>query len=412
MAKSKLRSYADGRKAFGTDGNLVIPEIGSMEIRVSEHWGHTPTLDLLSRDICLDLSAYDMQDVNFDVNTKFSDLTKCPKGWNKRNEILELGKDPGLYIRSLHKKGIDGGGLSMAVIDQPLSDHVEYHDNLVHYEEFGYDKVTGSMHGSAVASIAVGKTCGVAPNAKLYYFAANNKKIKNGQVIRTADYRIQALERILKINESLPDKDKIQVVSISAGWMGSVNTEKSEEWKKVLEKVKKTGLFVLTTASRKEYGLGFNGLGKKVYGNPNQTNSYLECPYNLPQSYIDRKNVFVLMDHRTTASPTGKNDYFHLSDGGFSWATPWLAAVFLLARQVNPTVTPEHFWKLALKTGIFSPKVHGTIIQPVKLIKVLQKEMHSSNIKKIMATGQSRAIKRKNMKQNNLQIIKGEQNAK
>ncbi|MBE6446422.1 MAG: hypothetical protein E7021_03370 [Alphaproteobacteria bacterium] len=417
MANIKLRNYANGKDAlFETPGKLDVPEFEKMGKKDTENWSRTPTVNLSSWKVSHDLSNYDMQDIDFDTLTQFSDEKFYPNGWNEKDEILEMGKDPGLGIRRLHEKGIDGTGMSMAIIDQPLSDHQEYHDNLVHYEEIGFEKAPerGQMHASAVSSIAVGKNCGVAPKAKLYYFATNTRKNKDGKEIRTADYRVQALERILKINETLSDKEKIQVVSVSAGWMGQENTEKSEEWRQVLQKAKEAGLFVLTTASRKEYeyGLGFLGMGKKVNSDPNDINSYSACPYNLPESFISQKNIFVPMDHRTTASPTGNNDYFHLADGGFSWATPWLAANFLLARQVNSKITPEHFWDVALKTGVFSEKVQGTVIQPLKLIDTLQKERVCHSMKSIMIQGQQRAIEKEEKQKNILKLTKGKQNAK
>jgi hypothetical protein len=89
-----------------------------------------------------------------------------------------------------------------------------------------------------------------------------------------------------------------------------------------------------------------------------------------------------------------------------------LAANFLLARQVSPTITPEHFWDVALKTGMFNKKLQGTIIQPLKLISALQKERASYNMKRIMKTGQKHAIKRKTIQKKFLKLTKGEENAK
>lgn len=86
---------------------------------------------------------------------------------------LELRKDPGLGVRRLHERGIDGHGISIGIIDQPLLvDHVEYRDRLRSYEEIHSPAgAPAQMHGPAVASIAVGRTVGVAPGADVYYIA-------------------------------------------------------------------------------------------------------------------------------------------------------------------------------------------------------------------------------------------------
>ena len=134
MANIKLRSYANGKEAlFEMPGKLDIPEFEKMGKKDTENWSRTPTVNLSSWKVSHDLSNYDMQDIDFDTLTQFSDEKFCPNGWGKKDEILEIGKDPGLGIRCLHEKGIDGTGMSMAIIDQPLSEHQEYHDNLCHY---------------------------------------------------------------------------------------------------------------------------------------------------------------------------------------------------------------------------------------------------------------------------------------
>lgn len=78
---------------------------------------------------------------------------------------MELGKNPGLEIRELHKLGITGKGIGIGVIDQALLvDHVEYKEQLKLYEEIHSIDENAVMHGPADgASIAVGKSVGVAP---------------------------------------------------------------------------------------------------------------------------------------------------------------------------------------------------------------------------------------------------------
>ena len=60
----------------------------------------------------------------------------------------------------------------IAIIDQPsLRNHIEYEDRIIHYEEIDVQGVKPQMHGPPVCSIAVGKSCGVAPAASLVYYA-------------------------------------------------------------------------------------------------------------------------------------------------------------------------------------------------------------------------------------------------
>lgn len=120
----------------------------------------------------MDISGLTLSDRTTDLlYADFDSLTKFPKELPdsfRPDKILESGKDPGLGIRALHLKGITGKGVSIAIIDQPLLvGHKEYSSSLKSYEEL-FLRVKNSpaaMHGAAVASLAVGKTCGVAPGA-------------------------------------------------------------------------------------------------------------------------------------------------------------------------------------------------------------------------------------------------------
>ena len=69
----------------------------------------------------------------------------------------------------------------------------------------------------------------------------------------------------------------------------------------------------------------------------------------------------------------GESYRYEGNDGGMSWSTPWLAGMYVLAKQADSDITPENFWKIALAqsdecknndTGT----VIGRIINPQKLI--------------------------------------------
>ena len=62
-----------------------------------------------------------------------------------------------------------------------------------------------------------------------------------------------------------------------------------------------------------------------------------------------------------------------------SWTIPYLAGVYALAGQVNPTIKPDEFWSTAMRTGKtiqiqragkeFRP---GVILDPQALIKAIK----------------------------------------
>ncbi len=364
-AISKLAPYAN--YSFMRNKELALSE-------------ETQDLDIRSVNCAnKDLSKYTAEQISFDNGTIFpKDISKLPATFDA-SVIMEKHKNPGLNIRKLHEQGIDGTGVSMAIIDTKLSPHVEYNDNLVYYQEFlsdNHQNTEGEMHGAAVSSIAVGKTVGVAPKAKLYYFAADliDGKFENDETkSRTSKYYVAALDKIIEINKTLPDNEKIVAVSVSASPSWSRDPE---IWNKSLEKAKQAGIFVSTTRLEQEYGLRDNGVYRLVSSNPDSFESYRQTNWqtgrNIPEE-IQKNTLCFPMDHRTTAAPNGINDYVHYANGGWSWMKPFEAGVYVLVKQVKPDITPEEFFKVGLETGYYSEKAKCVIVNPIALIDYIRK---------------------------------------
>ncbi|MPN02052.1 hypothetical protein SDC9_149265 [bioreactor metagenome] len=244
------------------------------------------------------------------------------------------------------------------------------------------------MHGPAVASIAVGKTIGVAPDADLYYIAEQHGEFKNNSFEWDFIWLAKSIERILEVNETLPEGRKIRVISISVGW-----DESRKGYKEVaaaVEEAKKQGIFVVSSSLFETYGYFFHGLGKNPINDPNEASSYepgswwAKSFYNLGLDRVKEINnvddmLLVPMDSRTTASPTGKDDYVFYRQGGWSWSIPYIAGIYALACQVKPDVNPDIFWTEALRTGktITIEKNNakyefGKIVSPQDLIYILR----------------------------------------
>lgn len=319
---------------------------------------------------------------DFDSQTKWPPTDKLPSEFNIQ-KIMELGKDPGLGMRFLHEKGITGAGVGIAIIDQPmLVDHQEYADQLKLYEEINFQSDTESqMHGPAVASIAVGKTVGVAPSADLYFIATWPGTRTGGTFEYDFSYLAQAVRRILEINKTLPSNRKIRVISMSIGW--SPDQKGYADITAAVNEANAGGIFVISTSISETYGLNFHGLGRSPLSDPNDFQSY--GPGSWWQSYFYKQGLapntlLVPMDSRATASPTGYEDYAFYSSGGWSWCVPYLAGMYALAWQVKPGITPDEFWTTALRTGQTIKVQHGfrryslgVILDPQALIAELQK---------------------------------------
>lgn len=328
---------------------------------------------------------------HFDDRTVWPSADELPAGFNPQH-IMELGEDPGLEVRSLHASGITGKGVGIAIIDQPLLvDHQEYRDQLRLYEEllFFHDsenQQAATMHAGAVASLAVGKTVGVAPEADLYFIAADlaSGQDANGSYQYDFTKAAQAIRRILEINQQLPSGRKIRVISISFGWAAGYTGY--EAISAAAAEARAQGMFIVAAypAMQQIYGFKLFGLERAPLADPNLFVSFSRL--HVCDLYADRLHgcqagtLLVPMNSRTTASPMGKDEYVFYRMGGESWAMPYLAGMYTLAAQVDPTITPERFWELALQTGrtidirySYGSYQLGPVLDPVGLIRALEK---------------------------------------
>ena len=360
------------RKPYAADYSEMyqekIKELPKYNPDIKESW----QVDLRSADLeHLDLSKNldDLLYADFDNKTEWPD--KSPEGFNP-DIIMELGKNPGLGIRKLHEKGITGKGVGIAIIDQELLvDHREYKEQLKSYEEIQSSSDTAQMHGPAVASIAVGKTVGVAPDADLYYIASDFGTYSDDGFVYDLFVCAEAIDRIVEINRALPEDKKIKIISISLGLSDYMNGYR--EAIKAIKNAEEDGIYTLYVGSR-----GFMGLGRDPLKDPDDIASYRRGDFWADSIYMNDK-LLAPMDSRTYASPTGDDDYTFGRQGGLSWTVPYFAGLYALACQVNPEISLGYFWEEAIITSetisIDENNVEklGRIVNPTKLIERIEK---------------------------------------
>lgn len=342
-------------------------------------------VDLRSRDVSsLDLSGAlgDLVFADFDSRTVWPPVQRMPVGFD-REAILSLGANAGLGLRKLHSQGVTGRNVGIAIIDQTLLvDHQEYSDRLRLYEEDSDIRASSApsqMHGPAVASIAVGRTVGVAPEADLYYIAT---ALCGATTYESIDFGCLAkdVRRIVEVNRELPAHRKIRVLSISIGWHPySVGYS---EIRAATNLAKSEGMLVVCASMDDVHGFAFQGLGRAPMSDPDDFQSYTRA-LSWVEEYLPgqprRNRLLVPMDSRTTASPTGVADYVFYRQGGTSWCIPFIAGLYALAAQARPDITASLFWDSALRTGRSVRSTEGAvaselgpIADPVALIEFLR----------------------------------------
>ncbi len=306
-----------------------------------------------------------------DIYTYSFDMTFFEGADDILKDVMEAGRNPGLGVKSLHEKGITGKGVNVAIIDQNLlTEHPEYKENVAKYYPGSFPEEYyeyGSMHGPAVLSFLAGKTCGVAPDAKVYFACG-----AMGQL--DAEPFAKALYWIIEENEKLPENEKIRVVSVSAapeeGYM-----ENAELWTEAVAAAQKAGMLVLDCRTTDEY----TGFIHSAYYDPEDPENIKKCRPLYPDMETDFSNayyktyIYALSNYRTSARAYEEGKYFYGYDGigGQSWAVPYVAGVLALGWQINPEITAEDMRELLISNCYIEE--HGLrMVDPIAFIEAVE----------------------------------------
>ncbi|UCC68361.1 MAG: S8/S53 family peptidase [Armatimonadota bacterium] len=307
------------------------------------------------------LAALDLRDeadvlarLGFNSETRWPDGSQLPPGFDPQ-AVLQQGKNPGLGVRGLHARGLDGRGTGLAIIDQPLvQDHREYADRMARHEELDVEGTPPQMHGPAVASVAVGRTCGVAPRAALHYYAVPMWSWRSCEPYR------KVIESILAHNRSATGDQRIRVVSISQGMFSQ--WEDYAEWQETLAKAAAQGVLVVTCDRD---WLDYGTLQRKESADPDDPTGYVRGRFGGPHDAL-----YVPAANRTIAGREGPEAYTYDRIGGMSWAAPYLAGLAALAFQINPELDPALIVRLwqegATKTDV------GPVINPTAFLAAVR----------------------------------------
>lgn len=290
-----------------------------------------PTNFVFSKDIDWSNSREIFKYLSFNEKT-FSDTPSehLPKGYNPQ-EVFAKGKSIGLGIDKVHSQGFTGKGVSVAICDWQLKPHKDLNVQEYHCAEYA-SQVEDYFHASAVTGILAGKQTGVAPEVNVYFYAEYQDNSENG-----GNDLINTFKSIIEKNKSLPEGEKIRVISISGSPYGD-ETEVNE----LIVKLENSGVWVLTSP---EFFENFGYLAKK---DP-MVNSDDFNNYQIANGDIDA--LFVNSGDRTVPTPESEESYRHDSHASASWAIPVVAGYYALACQADPSIDKDKFIKLAGETA-------------------------------------------------------------
>lgn len=306
--------------------------------------------------------------VRFNEDTKWPSGDNMPKGFNPK-KVLEKAKNPGLGIKNLHKKGIDGEGVSIGVIDQPIyTTHPEYADRIIEYKEFGESDIKGSSLGAGTMSILAGKDCGVAPKSSIYYAAVAAEKLD-------VYFYSEAVKWFIELNNGLKDSEKIRIIVVSVRLDGddSPYTENNGLWEEALKKAKEAGIIVYDCSTRNQYGA--------CYLDSSDVNNVKKARPGYPADETkdsSSKKVLLPISPRTVAEEyeEGLCKYQYVPSSAIVWTPPYAAGLAALAIQAGDyrDLSEEEIFNTMYETSYVRKdglkEYH--IVQPSKFIETIK----------------------------------------
>jgi serine protease AprX len=298
--------------------------------------------------------------LSFNLETVWPGHGGLPKELNPKI-VFSRAMNPGLNIRRLHREGITGKGVTVAIIDQPMYlDHPEFSGKIVKYHDTGCG-TESIMHGPAVTSLLVGNKCGTAPGARVYYAAVPSWK-------NDAEYEAKGLDWIIEQNKDLPASEKIRVVSVSAS--PSSREKNPQMWDEACGRAGAEGILVLDCTRHR-------GIISACWYDANDPEDVSKCTPGFPGlswQGFQGERIFVPASPRTTAEEydKGKFGYQYNGRGGQSWTIPYCAGVLAMGWQVNPELTFEQMRDLLFQSAYINES-GAKIINPVEFIKLVRK---------------------------------------
>lgn len=299
----------------------------------------------------------------FDARTLWPAGDRRPKGFEPE-KWLEVGKGPGLGVSELHRKGLTGAGVSVAVFDKVINpDHGEFSGRIVFHriesplaEDFQYRL---HFHGIACASILCGETLGVAPGATLYYFAVPDDA-------RNSYNYCLALEELLKVNAGLSESQKIKAVSISDA-ISRKDVEIYTRWNELRRRAEEQGVAVIFSEGETTFA-SFTWGGCPPFLDRNDPENYDYAAWPKASDEKHREKIILPADYRTTAQNRDKGAFVYWGNGGFSWAIPYFTGLAVLAWELDPDLTIEDIYSLIKETK--TPTSEGRfVVNPVDFLE-------------------------------------------
>ena len=293
--------------------------------------------------ICyIDFSDYDFSNCSLETMTKlcFSSSTKwptadkLPKGFNPQ-EILKQATTTNEDVKNLHKKGINGEGITVAVLDSGFQgqNHIEFENaELIKCTLDNEETLEYHFHMEDVLSKLCGKNLGIAPKVKVLYYECSTDYEDSESINK-------ALKDILRrINQG----ENIRIVNRSGPFSrGDEPLKYEKENLELVEVLRSKNCEVIYSDL---FGEKFFCCGTSFLNKENDINQYEPASFlNAKYKEKTKSCINILCSGRTIPEFCTTDGYKYEVVDCFSWTIPQGSGYYALCLQINPNLTFKQF---------------------------------------------------------------------
>ena len=299
----------------------------------------------------LDLSEYDFSNVSIEAMAKlaFSSSTiwpsedKLPKGFNP-SEILKKCTRTNDIVKKLHRQGIDGYSITIAVIDNRFQgeQHIEFDNADIVKCTLSNSKINNyHFHMEDVLAKLCGKNLGIAPKAKVLYYEVSDEE----------DCSFDVMNALESIKDRIINGEKIRAINYSYSLIDEDTPFKyQQECITLVEELKKLGCELIDST---RFGERFFCCGTDFLNTYDNINLYKSASFAKGKSYESevKNKINILCSGRTILEYCSNDGYKYEAVDCFSCSIPQCVGYYALCLQLNSKLTFDEFTSLAYNSG-------------------------------------------------------------
>ncbi len=270
-----------------------------------------------------------------------------------------------LGIHRLHRMGIRGQGVTVAVLDSGVAMHPDLRrrvvgfEDFVHYKKKPYDDLGHGTHVSGIIAgeglMSGGQYAGVAPMANLVSLKVLNKK-GTGDMSQVIDgirwiidygdrYRIRIVNMSFGTKYSSKEEDEILCHAVNELWdLGYIVVASAGNNGPEQNSISIPGRceqIITVGADDDSYGGFVNGIYRKNYSGRGN-----------PWGNINKPDVIAPSHRIYSCCHLWKNKYLYVSKTGTSMSAPIVSGVLALLLGVNPSLSNIQCKRIIKATAI------------------------------------------------------------